>query len=197
MKRPKFSIIAVDYEHHVPRLGMKKGIESIANQTFKDFELIICHDGPKEIPYEEEINFSELGLDPVITNTESKHALWGHPSRDAAMRIAKGEYFLQFNIDNLLKPECLETIAKKINENENIKIFIFSILHWKLGGINFSGIPPVLCNIDALQLVAHRDIWKENNYWNNYENWSDGIIYENLCRSNSWIHIPEILGENF
>jgi glycosyltransferase involved in cell wall biosynthesis len=60
MQRPKFSIIAVDYEKHVPRDGFRKGIESLANQTFKDFELIICHDGPKEVPYSDEIDFAAL-----------------------------------------------------------------------------------------------------------------------------------------
>jgi len=44
---PKFSILSTDYDKHVPRDKMKQGLETISMQTFKDFELIIVHDGPK------------------------------------------------------------------------------------------------------------------------------------------------------
>ena len=196
MKRPKFSIIAVDYEYHVPREGMVKGLQSVANQTFKDFELIICHDGPKDKPYEEEINFKELGLNPIIINTEIRHAMWGHPSRDKAMRIANGEYFLQFNIDNLLYPDCLEKISKHIDETQK-KVVVFQIKHWKQGGILFSGVPPVHYGIDAMQLVAHRDIWEKTCYWYDFQETSDGMIYQNICSQNEWSELPELLGENF
>lgn len=197
MNRPKFSIIAVDYEHHVPRERMIRGLQSLANQTFKDFELIICHDGPKEKPYNEEIDFESMNLNPLIINTEIKHGMWGHPSRDKAMRIANGEYFLQFNIDNILYSNCLETIANNIENHLDYKIFIFSIVHHKNGNHNFQGIPPNHCNIDALQLVAHREIWKKNNYWHDYEESSDGIIYQKICSSDKWFDISDVLAENF
>jgi hypothetical protein len=67
---------------------MRRGLQSLADQTFKDYELIICHDGPKSIPYENEIDFKEMGLDPIIINTEQWHGRFGHPSRDKAMRYS-------------------------------------------------------------------------------------------------------------
>jgi hypothetical protein len=218
---PKFSIIAVDYDRHVPRPGMKRGLLNLANQTFDDFELIIVHDGPKEIPYEQEFDFSRFKNKPIFLNTPERMNNWGHSSRDMGMRIASGVYFLQFNIDNILYPDCLSTINKKIEETGS-QIIIFTIIHHKLNALylnnqvmvqnldgeivdsrplnniySFPGLPPVLCNIDALQLVAHRDIWEKYNYWYDLTEQSDGRIYERICKENSYEHIPDIIAENF
>lgn len=196
--RPRFSIIAVDYENHVPRDGFRSGIESLANQTFKDFELIICHDGPKETPYEDEIDFEALGLKPIIINTPEHMADWGHPSRDMAMRQATGEFFIQFNIDNIFYPEAFEKIDQKLTDAET-QILIFHILHFKVnnGSVPFSGIPPVVASIDAMQLVAHRDIWKEVGYWYRNDFCADGYIYQDMCMRHPWAELPEVLGNNY
>lgn len=201
MKKPKFSIIAVDYEFHVPRDGMRKGLKSLANQTFKDYELIICHDGPKSIPYDAEIDFDSMGLNPIIINTDQWHGQFGHPSRDKAMRIANGEYFFQFNIDNLMYPECLEKIAEHIDRTKAL-ITIFHIKHFKTPWFpwateRFTGTPPIMKYIDAMQLVAHRDVWQEMGYWYDNTFCGDGAIYERMCQKYPWTELPEILGENY
>jgi hypothetical protein len=213
LTRPKFSVIAVDYEFHVPRPGMIAGLDSLANQTFKDFELIICHDGPKYITYQEEYDFASKGLDPIIINTPERMNNWGHSGRDMAMKIANGEYFIHFNIDNIFYPNAFEELNKKI-ESVDEKIIIFLIKHWKwlhhLKGKNglvpvnkndpngalFRGIPPIFCNIDCMQLVAHRDIWEEMNYWYDTDINSDGIIYEEMCKRYPWAELDICLGEN-
>ena len=194
---PKFSVIAVDYEHHVPRDGFRNGIKSLADQTFKDFELIICHDGPKTTPYEEEINFEELGLNPIIINTPEHMHHWGHFSRDMAMRQASGQYFVQFNIDNVFYPDAFEKISNKLDESEE-DIVIFQVRHFKaFGGNPFRGIPPVINNIDCMQLVASRKIWEDINFWYRYEGESDGLIYQDMCSRYPWVELPECLGDNY
>jgi len=202
----KFCIIAVDYEHHVPRGEQKPsiqhGLKSLALQTFQDFNLIICHDGPKEKTYEEEgIVFNEIGVNPIILNTPEKMADWGHSSRDMAMRYAYennlGEYYIQFNIDNLLNKDALKEINNALVESTN-PIVIFSIYHHKHnGGMFMSGVPPVRFKIDALQMVAHKEVWKKNNFWYDKRNQSDGFMYEWICKQYRYAHIPKILGENF
>lgn len=198
--RPKFSIICVDYEKHVPRKGMTNGLNSLVNQTFKDFELIICHDGPKKIPYEQEFDFFKFKNPVLFINTEKRINDWGHSSRDLAMRKAIGEYFFQFNIDNFLYPNCLERLNEEIVRSKRL-VNIFSIIHHKhyLGSSNFKfpGLPPIHDNIDAIQLVAHRIVWINQGYWYNKEKDSDGIIYENICKKYPYSHIDEILAENF
>ncbi|NBO22070.1 glycosyltransferase family 2 protein [bacterium] len=201
MKRPKFSIIAVDYEFHVPRDGMRKGLASLSQQTFKDYELIICHDGPKSIAYEQEIDFKAMGLDPIITNTEEWKGDWGHWSRDKAMRMAKGQYFFQFNIDNYMYPNCLQEISDHIDRTKAL-ITIFHIKHFKTPWFphateRFTGMPPIEKYIDAMQLVAHRRVWEEMGYWYDKGFCGDGAIYEAMCRKYPWTELPEILGENY
>jgi len=194
---PKFSIIAVDYEHHVPREGMKKGLQSLANQTFKDFELIICHDGPKEEPYEYDEILKELGLKAVIINTPEHMNNWGHSSRDMAMKIAEGDYFVQFNIDNIFYNNAFERISSKLDEVPE-DIVIFQVRHFKAaGGSVFRGVPPKNCFIDAMQLVASKKIWTEIGFWYRLEGTSDGLIYEDMCNRYPWAELPECLGDNF
>lgn len=194
---PKFSVIAVDYEHHVARNNMLHGIESLANQTFKDFELIICHDGPRQGSYDVEVDFKALGLDPVIINTPVRMGDWGHSSRDLAMRQATGDYFIQFNIDNIFYDYAFGILSNFLDEIEE-DIVIFQVRHWKAaGGEVFRGIPPVHCGIDCMQLVASADIWKEVGYWYRKEATSDGLIYQAMCDRFPWVELPALLGENF
>lgn len=198
----RFGIIAVDYEYHVPRNGMVRGIQSIADQSYKEFDLIICHDGPKDKPYEDEVDFKKMDLNPYIINTEYQNGQWGHYSRDFAMRYAyenlpECDYYIQFNIDNYFEPNAFEKINEAIEKN-NAEIVIFPVRHWKaVGGRIFPGIPPIEYSIDAMQLVAHKSIWEKSNFWYNKEETSDGKIYEKMCKEYKFYAVSECLGDNY
>jgi Glycosyl transferase family 2 len=193
---PRFTIIAPDYEFHVTRPFAVNGLQSLANQTFKDFELIYVHDGPKNIPFDQE--FGSLGLSPVVINTPIRHNNWGHSSVDMAMRQATGDYFIRLNIDNILYPQALERISQKIDET-NSEIVIYTIRHFKINGGSppFPGIPPAWCNIDAMQFVASARLWQSVDYWYDKAETSDGIIAQRLCSEHPYVHIEEVLGENY
>jgi glycosyltransferase involved in cell wall biosynthesis len=195
---PKFSIIATDYENHVPRDGMRRGLKSLLDQTFDDYELIIVHDGPKEVPYSEEVDLDEFNVPIKIINTPKWLNQFGHPSRDFGMKYATGDYFIHFNIDNFLYPECLKEISDKINKTKS-KIVIFSIKHfkWDGGRGEFTGVPPIVCNIDGLQLVAHHSVWQMMGGWYDNSYVGDGIIYERMCKVYPWVHINKVLAENY
>lgn len=198
LTNPRFSIIATDYEFHVPRPGVVAGLASLAAQECQDFELIIVHDGHKNIPYEQEVDLSPFEDRVTIMNTPVRMNNWGHSSRDMGMRVARGDYIIHFNIDNNLYPNCLSTISNKIDETQS-PIVIFAVKHFKINGGSppFLGVPPVLFKIDALQLVAQRKIWEEIDYWNNLSEWSDGYIYEDMCNRYPWVNIEEVLAENY
>jgi hypothetical protein len=206
----KFSILVTDYDEHVPRDKAAQGLLTVSMQTFKDFELIICHDGPKKKTYEKEgIDFKSLNLNPIIINTDKRYNDWGHTSRDKMLKMAKGDWIIHFNIDNILYPQALEKISNRIDEIKD-KIaandkdpekfsVIFYIRHWKIhkDGKIFKGIPPKLMNTDLLQMVVSRKIWEEIGYWYNKKERSDGVIYEEIGKKYPWVVLPELLGENF
>ena len=202
----KFGIIAVDYENHVPRDEMIDGLKSISAQSYKNFDVFICHDGEKSKPYSEELASLNLNFSPHYLNTMSRMNDWGHSSRDLAMKFAYENtdcnYFLHFNIDNYLYPNALELINEKI-ESTKTKVVVFSINHYKLEKIRvytptyFPGIPPRQYNIDCMQLVAHRDVWHDIGFWFTTYEQSDGEIYEKICNQHHWEHITEVLGNNY
>jgi hypothetical protein len=211
----RLCVISRDYEHHVPRdhnpndissTSIHRGLASLSNQTFKDFNVVICHDGPKEKTYEEEgIDFKKLGLEPHIINTPEHNGLYGHVSADYAMRYAYkknlGDYYIQFNIDNEFFPEAFQIISDSLNDCKE-DILIFPIHHWKLFGnkaprTHLIGVPPVVNNIDCMQLVAHKDIWKEVGFWHSRKYEADGIIYSDMCKKFPYYSIQKPLGHNF
>ena len=121
---------------------------------------------------------------------------WGHSGRDLGMRHANGEYFLQFNIDNKLFPHCLETISEHIDMYHS-QVVIFAANHHKEHRFPFFGVPPRHCQIDAIQLVAHRDVWENVGYWYDKRDTSDGIIYEDIGNRFEYTQITETLAENY
>ena len=215
----KFCVISADYENYVPRSQMPSeeyeshlykngdnsiqlGLKSLADQTFKDFNLVLCHDGPKSKTYlEEGIDIEGMGLNATVLNTPQRTNDYGHSSRDLAMKYAYennlGEYYIQFNVDNQFFPDAFEQINRAIEENGE-QILIFPVHHWKAcAGDVFPGVPPILNYIDAMQLVAHRDIWKGINFWHDKSMASDGIMYQEMCENNNWKHVPICVGHNF
>ncbi|AOZ98548.1 glycosyltransferase family 2 protein [Flavobacterium commune] len=111
---PKLSIITINYNN---KNGLKKTIESVINQTWKDFEYIIVDggstDGSLDIikQYENQINFWVSEPDKGIYNALNK-----------GINYAKGEYLLFLNGD-----DCLihNEILCKINNHIKGKDLIY------------------------------------------------------------------------
>jgi GT2 family glycosyltransferase len=201
---PKFTIIATDEENHVPRNGMREGIASLNAQTFKDFELLIIHDGPREGSYDYEI--TQIPDNTRFISTEKHYGIygleefwagygWGHHSRDLGIKEASGDYIIHFNIDNILYPNALQTISDKIDKTGS-EVVIFACKHKKFNVEYFSGIPPVMGKIDLLQCVASKNAWDSIGGWHRYDHSSDGYLFEEIIQRYGYVHIPEVLGEN-
>ena len=198
---PKFSIIATDAENHVPREKMKQGIKSILDQTYEDYELLIIHDGPRSNKFE-----LDLPENASLLETEKFYGIygldefyagfgWGHHSRDMGIKVAEGEYILNFNIDNILYPHALQTISDKIDKTK-ADVVIYACTHEKFDIKYFSGIPPVMGKVDLLQCVASKKAWESIGGWHRYDHSADGFLFEEIISRYGYVHIPEVLGEN-
>jgi hypothetical protein len=201
---PKFTIIATDEENHVPRNRMKEGIDSLNNQTFKDFELLIIHDGPRQGSYDDELG--DIPENTGFIETDKHYGIygqpefwagygWGHHSRDLGIKQASGDYIIHFNIDNILYPHALQTISDKIDKT-GAEFIVFSCVHEKFDIQYFSGIPPVMGKIDLLQGVASKKAWDSIGGWHRYDHSADGFLFEEIVKKYGYVHIPEVLGEN-
>ena len=223
----KFSIIVVDYDQSVNRQYMQRAIRSILFQSIdpKRIEVILLHDGPKLRPYSEELSEQELNRIDQTIITEQRHNTWGHTLRDMGIKIAKGDYILHLNADNVLYPHALDRLDLFSNKefpplfdaNGNIKnsnnILIFCI--YMMGvvfyddkfsrrpgqehdySIILTGMPTKFRNIDCMQLVMKRELWLQEGGWHNISRNSDGILYPEFVKKYGARYLPELLGEHW
>ena len=129
-KNKKFSIIICAY--NVEKY-IETAIDSIKNQDFKDYELIVVNDGSKD----RTLKILKTYKDIKLINNKKNIGLG--ESRNKAVNSAKGEYILYLDADDTLYSN--DTLSK-INEtlgNKNLDICYFGVQY--IGGSNKRYIP--------------------------------------------------------
>ncbi|MBE5963175.1 MAG: glycosyltransferase [Lachnospiraceae bacterium] len=114
MTKCKISIVMPVY--NVERY-LRMCLDSILNQTFKDFEIIIVNDGSTDgslsILKEYEQNYSDLIKVYTTENRGVSHA------RNYGIERAKGEYLLFVDSDDFLEPDMCEKLYEKASRDNN------------------------------------------------------------------------------
>lgn len=205
---PKFSIIATHYDKTVSNEVLQRFIDSLNEQTFKDFEVIIMHDGPVTNSIKD-IKFHRLDLEFV--STDRRYNDWGHSLRTLGMQRAKGEFFLNTNTDNVYLSDALEIL----NNNLDNTHMMYS-MNVVMMGLNrdltkvwydnprdyskktlFYGDNISLGNIDLMQIAIHHSVWKLINYWYDKSECSDAIIYNKLAQVYPVKYINKFIGFHY
>lgn len=109
---PKFSIIVPVY--NVEKY-IKKCLDSIFNQTFKDFEVIVVNDGTKDKSMDIVKKY-----DVKVINQENKGL---SEARNKGASCAKGEYIVFIDSDDFIEKELLERINDSLKNKPDVVRF--------------------------------------------------------------------------
>ncbi len=150
---PKVSIILPTYNRaHI----IEKAIQSVLNQTYQDFEIIIIDDGSKDDTKKIIRGFQEKdNRIKYIRFEENKGAA---AARNAGIKMSKGEYITFQDSDDEWVIDKLEKQMKVIEtSSENIVVYCG---FWRIDGDEKTYIPDI--NISNREGNIHKELLKRN-----------------------------------
>ncbi len=131
---------------------LSKTIDSVVNQSFSNYEVIVINDGSTD-------NTKDL-LESYSSKIRVIHKenSGSEKSRNAGAYIAKGEYFCFFDSDDLMFPWTLEVYNRVIAEENFPPLVLGQPLHFS------DKIPPDFLNqkIASIQYAVYRDYFSKD-----------------------------------
>ena len=112
MKKPKFSIIVPVYN---TEKYVKRCLDSIKSQSFKDYEVIIVNDGSTD-------NSSDtISKYPYKVINQENQGL--SMARNNGVKDANGEYLIFLDSDDYIEKDLLKEINKSLSNNPDLVRF--------------------------------------------------------------------------
>ena len=100
--------------------SLERLLKSIENQTYRDFEVIICDDSIDDRIKETVKKYCQL----PIQYHKNKVALGPTKNTNETIKLAKGSYIKVMHHDDCFgSAKSLETMVKALDENENADLF--------------------------------------------------------------------------
>ena len=126
---------------------------------------------------------------------------FGNSPRKLGINLSTENGYIVFvDDDNIIFPNYLSTFNKNIQPHPNIITHICKIIHMGPLPPNLgtppkilNGNPPVLQNIDTLQVCVKSQIMKQHG-WLNMGYMADGYTIQSLCKNWNYTYIDNILG---
>ena len=149
---PKVTVIIPNYNH---ANYLKQRIESVLNQSFQDFELILLDDKSTDNSNEILTSYSDqsnrISYHPNKENSGSPFHQW-----NKGAQLAKGEYLWIAESDDFCEPELLEELVKLLDKNPNCGIaYTQSYLVSEKG-------EKINSYLKNLEFIYKSDIWKRD-----------------------------------
>jgi glycosyltransferase involved in cell wall biosynthesis len=110
MNEPTYSVIIPTYNRPKP---LRRAIQSLVAQTYKNFEVIVCDDGSTDHTKEVVTSFkNDLNIKYIWDEN------WGGPARprNRGIKKAKGEWICFLDSDDWWYPKKLETVKKYLDD---------------------------------------------------------------------------------
>lgn len=149
---PKISLIMSVYNGED---YLSEAIESVLNQTFKDFELIIINDCSTDKTHEILKRFEDFDKRVKVYTNEVNLRL--PSSLNKAISYAQGKYIARMDADDICLPERLEKQYEFMEKNPNVALSSCRFMTLKNGVISSGGCGGKCDNesIKALLLVTN------------------------------------------
>lgn len=129
---PKISVIMGVYNFNI-EVVLKNSIESVLNQTFQDFEFIICDDGSTDGTYQILERICN-GVDKIKLIRNEKN-LGLAASLNKCIEISKGEYIARQDADDYSLPDRFDKQIRFLENNKNIFFVGCNINYYNENGI--------------------------------------------------------------
>ncbi len=117
MSNPLITILMTVYNG---RTYLKSSLESVLNQTFKDFELLIIDDASRDDSLE--IIRSYQTKDPRIVIYSNPVNVGQTKSLNVGLNLARGKYVARMDADDLVFPSWLAELSSFLKENPEIAV---------------------------------------------------------------------------
>lgn len=115
---PKFSVIIPAYN---AAAYIERALDSVRRQSFQDYETIVTNDGSTdETPLLLEQYGGKHPAFPLVVTHQANLRLGA--ARNAAMRIAKGEFLAFLDADDVWNPEKLERLSAYLERNNGVDV---------------------------------------------------------------------------
>lgn len=199
-ENPLVSIIIATYNRSDAVL---KSVESALNQNYKNIEIIVVDDGSTDDTAKvlQEKFSGKIVLNILEKNQGATNA------RNTGLKMAKGEYSIVWDSDDVLYPNAIETLIKKFQElpdaltiSAPAKVFRNNqIIEFKKIPEGFISLETMICaNMPKFKLVRMSKTLAHQNNQILYRGKNlDFMINNELCSAGSWYHIDEYLGDHF
>ena len=146
MNNPFFSVIV---PCHNSAEFMMKGLDSIVDQDFDDYELLMVCDRCED-------DSDAIAMDYVRTNSHDRVMLvdYGRAglSRNAALDVARGEWVLFMDDDDWYLPGAFQAIHDELTRQTNIDILAYGF-EWKDRG-------PTLQSKNSIKTAVWNKAWR-------------------------------------
>ena len=100
---------------------LSEAIESILNQTFTEWELILCDDGSTDNTYQVASKYLNLYPDKIVL-IQNDHNRGLNFTLNHCLSVAKGEYIARMDGDDICSPERFEVEVNELIKNPEIAI---------------------------------------------------------------------------
>lgn len=118
-----------------------EAVESVLAQSFEGFELIVVDDGSTDGTGEALIPYADHPAVQILQNETNRGS---GAARNRILAMARGEYFLPCDADDLLLPGSLQTLCRFLDDNLEVGVVYGDILRLETEAQTLLGAPSIV-----------------------------------------------------